>query len=256
MLTKEWQYKYFNKRWKAMLTHLHSFSGDQKPEEIHQLRVEIKKIYALLTLMENCSDKKKLSEKLKPVKKIFRSAGRIRNIQVSIQLIDKYQPSDKKYSSEQREVLNDKWKKFSSDTNSYIKKIKEPYKMVLKKIEDIKNECIIDLYEKQLKKLGRLLKGSEQEELHKCRKKIKNLRYIYDIVPGSLKKKLKLNRPYLHKLEEVIGKWHDSVISLELLTNTGLADNNKIMTTLENQRNRLNKSIVIMSKNFSEKVMV
>ena len=69
----------------------------------------------------------------------------------------------------------------------------------------------------QLKSLAKTFeKQPKGKELHNCRKELKRLIYRMEILPEQLKRELNLNKQYLEKLEEKIGKWHDTVIAIEL----------------------------------------
>jgi CHAD domain-containing protein len=256
MLKKERQYKYFDKRWEAMLDHLRIFSQNQDPEAIHHLRVEIKKIYALLALIEKCSADIEFSEYAEPVKKIFKEAGGIRDAQINLQLISSHGNTNEEYENRQRSLIKRREKKFCSVINTHIKDIKKPYTIIRKSMSDIKNDCILKFYKKQMKKVEKAITDlTNEKQLHKCRKRIKKMIYIHGMLDSVLKKKLEINIDYLGKLEEAISKWHDSVVTLDVLRNTSFAKK-QLLTKLENQCKRMIRGISILSRNFSKKIVL
>jgi CHAD domain-containing protein len=57
---------------------------------IHKLRIEIKKIKALLNLINRCSEKFKKRKIFEPFKSIYRQAGKIRDLQLEEIFLQKY----------------------------------------------------------------------------------------------------------------------------------------------------------------------
>jgi CHAD domain-containing protein len=256
MLKKEKQYKYFDKRWEALLAYLNAFSQNQAPEDIHDLRVEIKKIYALLTLAEKCLSNIKFSDYVKPVKKIFIEAGSIRDAQINLQLISSYGNTNEVYEKRQHELIKRLEKRFCSSIYTHIRSIKRPHTIIRKSLTDIKNDCIQEFYKKQIRKIEQALSDlANKKGLHKCRKRIKKMIYISSMLDSALKKKLNLNFDYLHKLEDAISKWHDSVITIDVLRNTTFVKK-LLLTKLENQCKKFIRRISILSRNFSKKILL
>ena len=254
MLKKERQYKYFDKRWEALLGHLKDFSQNQAPDDIHDLRVEIKKIYALLTLAEKCSSDIEFSDYAKPVSKIFKEAGNIRDAQINLQLISGYGNTNEVYEKRQHELIKRLEKRFCTSIYTHIRSIKKPYTIIRKSLGDIKNDCIQEFYEKQVKKIEQALADlANKKQLHKCRKRIKKVIYIRSMIDSALKKKLNLNFDYLEKLEEAISKWHDSAVTIDVLKNTPFVKK-LLLNKLETQCKKLIRRICILSRNFSKKI--
>src|SRR5215469_5157746 len=82
--------KYLDKEWIEMGARLKAFleTGDQ--EQLHKFRVQVKKLRAMLTLFENASKEPGLTKLFKPVKKIFRRAGVIRDAHIHLKLSERY----------------------------------------------------------------------------------------------------------------------------------------------------------------------
>ena len=64
--------KYFRKSAAAIDKSLEKFRKTEDPEELHKLRVEIKKVKAMLLLSKSSFDESKLPEEFVPLKKIFK----------------------------------------------------------------------------------------------------------------------------------------------------------------------------------------
>jgi CHAD domain-containing protein len=77
--------KYIDREWEQMRARLKAFleTGDQ--EELHKFRVQTKKLRAMLMLFEKTSKEHGLLKHFKPVRKIFKHAGNIRNAHVNLE---------------------------------------------------------------------------------------------------------------------------------------------------------------------------
>ena len=85
-MKKKEESKHLGKEWEEMSIHLNSFleTGDQ--EELHRFRVQVKKIRAMLSLIEDASGEHAFLKNFKPVKKVFKYAGNIRDAHTTLQL--------------------------------------------------------------------------------------------------------------------------------------------------------------------------
>src|ERR1043166_9475588 len=84
------QKKYFKKRERSMLSLLKKTEKTFTVEDFHQLRVEIKKLKALFKLAGFCLndfDRKKI---FRPLKQLFRQAGKVRETQLEEAIIKKH----------------------------------------------------------------------------------------------------------------------------------------------------------------------
>lgn len=238
-----------------MLKHFYAFTENKDLEELHQMRVEIKKIDAMIWLEKKCSNSAGISEKLILFKKIFEHAGEIRAAQINLQLISKYKKIDKKYLNFQRRIITSETKHFCEISNAYKNQLTTSKQIIVKSFVDIKNKYIRHLYLKQIKRIARLLSEQNRSaQLHECRKKIKRLLYINEFLQKSLKNKLRMNIHYSQKLEDIIGKWHDLIATLGLLKKTNFG-NKELITRLEDRCEITRNEITILSKNFSRKFL-
>src|SRR4051794_6401150 len=102
-MTKKEEYKHLDKLWKKMQCSFKEFTNSKDPEKLHRFRVQVKKIKSFLTLLESDKRNEQLLKKFKPVKKIFKSAGVIRDAILhqkqakmhKIQLQEFYEEQDK-----------------------------------------------------------------------------------------------------------------------------------------------------------------
>ena len=254
MLTKERQKKRFKAIGKAMHGHITAFFELQNPEELHHFRVQVKKMKALLFFLQNGVLEKHETEHLRSVQYIFKHAGRIRIAHTNIGLLMQYPVTDLSYITEQENIEKNEIKQFIARHHAYIKTVKSIRKGFADAFRDINDKNIVACCKKRLKKIFGILKQSNDciDKWHKIRKKIKNLLYLYQILPKSLARKLHLNDVYLEHLQEAIGKWHDVVLLLKFLTTEAYANRNEIIA-IHREKRRLCRSVQKLSDNFDQK---
>src|ERR1035437_9020125 len=100
MLKRSKQKNYFLKRSKSFKIHLERFRKSHNPEELHQLRIEVKKMRALLFLQQGSFKSRKLPDAFEPIEKVFKKAGKIRCAEVSLKLLRHFGIMDKKIKTE------------------------------------------------------------------------------------------------------------------------------------------------------------
>ena len=83
-------HKYGNKRFIFLNARLKKYNRHAKPEQLHKVRVELKKIRTLFNFLGFGSKKFNAYKNYKPLKHIFKKAGRIRDADVLHQLFKEY----------------------------------------------------------------------------------------------------------------------------------------------------------------------
>lgn len=201
--------KYFKKLTKNINKVLKKPDDEYGEEDYHQLRVGIKKMNALLGLIKFCSENFKRKRYFKPVKKIFKQSGRVREWQLEEAALG----NCTSYSPEHylREV-NTRIKK-EQDNFHYInnKKLKKKRKKSFKKIapflKHIHKKEVNIYIEKERKKTNDLIqqKSLKPMQVHELRKRLK--------VDFYNRKSLALacndNLTEEDNFQELLGKWHD-----------------------------------------------
>ena len=111
-----------------MNVHLSGFleSGDQ--EELHKFRVQVKKLHAMLSLFEIASRQHGLVAGFKPVKKIFKAAGNIREAYTNLQLGARFNFKNDAFEAGQRRIMEEGTKAFTDSGKHFLKQVKDKYK--------------------------------------------------------------------------------------------------------------------------------
>lgn len=211
MLGKARQQKYFLKYLSALNFHINTFMKTQNAESLHKFRIEVKRIKALISINE--SAKKKIESLALPLRtqKAYRLCGEIRQIDIYIRQLKKFQLLDPALSIEYNKLRKEKILKLKLFLGKHAEKITGTDRELSKHLNKISNETITSKTKNKLNKINNILKFKykDPEQLHTARKHMKQLIYIHKIIPRKSKIKLHLNINYLNSLQDLIGKWHD-----------------------------------------------
>ncbi len=252
MLKKKRTAKIIGKRFSAIRTRLRAFRKTQEPEELHKLRVEIKKLRAILLLQSDALDSGHLPGEFKPVKTLFKDAAGVRTPHVNLQLLDNYKIPGDTFRRSQETALRKQSIKFRDNVDDYLDSLKPVKKKFLRKLKDIDDKYVQNMSATQLDQLSTLFSTRDPEQLHECRKKLKNLLYIHASLGKPLAAKLKFGKLYLTKLQELIGTWHD-ILDAQLLLKKARSADKKLLSKLRAEQVRLEKQVFSLAKNFRVK---
>jgi CHAD domain-containing protein len=245
--------KYLDKEWAQMNAHLKLFleTGDQ--EALHQFRVQIKKLRAMLDLFENTSKQHNLLKQFKPVRKIFKYAGNIRDAYTNLQLSAKYELNNEGFASGQQRIIEEGTSEFRQQGKKHLKNIKAAYKQLTKQLSKIDDNLIAEYYKNKLTQIAAGMAISNfNEDMHTNRKLIKILVYNHKLADSALEGVINFNVSYLDKLQHAIGDWHDNVVAASLFASPEL--NDKPVVTKINRKNAgIKRRISALSGDFLSK---
>ena len=245
--------KYLKKYWNDMQMHLHDFLQSRDQEALHRFRVQVKKTKAFLFLMEQGSGKKKMLRLFKPVKKIFKQAGVIREAHIHLQLSDRFQLHNEAFKKQQHRIVRQGTEKFCSKSGKYLHGLRKTNAKLQKASCPVKNEKIRDFYKQTLDEITRFLANPVfDDRLHDCRKQIKYLLYNLKPAAAALNSMPALDKHYLEKVQEMIGRWHDNLLAIELFSSTQSEDAS-LNSELRTQNNDLQKKITAYVAHFGTK---
>jgi CHAD domain-containing protein len=241
-----------HKRWKVMTRHLESFLVSGSQEQLHQFRVEIKKIKSLLSILATDKRNEKLFRIFKPVNRIYHHAGIIRDASIYLQLAEKFKLSEPAFDHREKDLMARETVAFLKNGATYLKMVSKTGKKLERELKNISDTDIGHFYEVQLNSVALTFAKREfNEEMHECRKRIKNLLYNKKLAARSFDNDLPLDLPYLKHLEEDLGLWHESILARELFA--AECKDQQTLSLLDRQREKLERSIVRISSNFWQK---
>lgn len=190
-------------------------------EDIHQLRVSIKKLRAVWSLIEKINkDKFDKKNHFQIVKNLFKKAGYLREAQLNlamlknetspyignyIDFLNTIKQDNQILLSYQIEHFNfDEFNLINSDLKNYLLELSD-MKILLKA------ELFINKVIKKTQKLHALLPN--EEKLHDIRIYLKTVNEVLSIMLEIEEdKKIKKLHKNLKKLNEKIGDWHDLIV--------------------------------------------
>jgi CHAD domain-containing protein len=209
-LKKGIQKKYLKERINGVADNLSLFIKDQNPEALHQMRVEVKKAHSLLKLQEFTNPDTKTVYFFRPVRKIFKAGGLIREAQLTLENLDTISIQDEKIRHLLQCIVEKETKTFLFKARDFGNHLKKSVEKTLKKVEAVPNKAIPNFFRTHLQLASKNLKRKLFiNQLHESRKSIKVLIHIHELSANYQIGELQLNWPYLDLLQDKIGKWHD-----------------------------------------------
>ncbi|MDB5087251.1 MAG: hypothetical protein JWR09_1245 [Mucilaginibacter sp.] len=243
-MKKKEEKKYFDKEWEQMKCSLLAFFKKENQEDLHRFRVQVKKLHAFLLLSDSSNHHPGLAPYFKPVKKIFKKAGEIRNAFINQELAKEHQTGNTVFISSQRELQIDATNKLRSKQVKYLKKIKDAHETIKGKIRSISNVHTSLFYQNLLQYISDTLTNLKfNEDLHNCRKQVKNLVYNHKLVRSGLA--IGFNTDYMHQVQTVIGDWHDNALAIEFYSG-----DKAMVAELKKQGAKLKRNITSLTKDF------
>lgn len=201
--------RYYKKRAKN-INRLLSISPDEYSRETyHQLRVEIKKLSALLDLVKFCDKNFDQKKYFKPFEKIFRQSGKVREFQLEESMLKKYgQYSIENYLYKVKKDIKKAKNDFSFIINKKrVIKINRYFKKMVLFIKGIHKNEVNNFLENKRKEINDLIRQRPLKplQMHELRKKLKVDFYNWESLGQTCKDELKKGNDF----QEVLGKWHD-----------------------------------------------
>jgi CHAD domain-containing protein len=200
-------------------------------EVVHQLRVSIKRIRAILLFTEHLSGNAQFdaARHYKPLRKLFRLAGSIRDVQVQLKLIADCAKTLNTPFDEYLEHLDNQKKDSITLFFRGMERGKIPHNLayihhsINNTLTSFREEDIttraVELLADQCSELRvRLAEAPDNEQLHQIRTIIKQMHYILDVVRKSdPSAAFPVSRKSLTAAGDLLGKWHDRIIGIRLL---------------------------------------
>ncbi|MFA8434735.1 MAG: CHAD domain-containing protein [Marinifilaceae bacterium] len=213
--------EFYEKQNDVFLNHYLIAAGTGDEEAIHQMRVALKKIFALCSFLRSCKlvDKPQLGY-LKKARKLFRLAGNLRDNQIQLQILKEYEPQfslpdyESQITNQIEEGINCWTKKACSfSLTEYVK-----FKVILSHIiNQIPDEHVRtsakDFILNQIHFIEDLLLHENwKEKLHKVRIHLKQMHRIFQLYRPT---PILIPTEQIKKVELQLGRWHDHLIVLE-----------------------------------------
>lgn len=181
------------------------------PEALHEWRVEVKKIAALLKLSCFSQTNKKIKKAFQPIKKMFRKTGEIRQAQLYLDKLEREGLGMSTLTANLNASIEADTKKFVGNGKKHHKLLKKQLKTTTEELSNIPNRHLTRFFRLKIKTISRQLNlGKDRKTyLHEARKNIKEMMYLKHFLIKPEFDLALLNWDYLDKLQKHIGEWHD-----------------------------------------------
>jgi len=218
--------EYFNNQLSSFRKNFSNALKTQSKRDIHRLRLNIKKLRAILSLVEIASagNFNKMDHFLM-FEDIFKKAGKVRETQMNLYLIkkqrSKYLHHYRKYLFRTLEKTNHTFLKKMSAFN--FKKLDRLDHKFLKYAKTLPDQTLIEkgmaLLDQKYRSMEKLVKHlSKGRKLHKVRIHLKAmLEIIIALRKVNPSLQLKIIQKEIKVLNDTIGEWHDYVVLLQFL---------------------------------------
>ena len=193
-----------------------------KRSSVHQVRVDMKRIHALLYLVNHVQADKKLTEPAL-LRKIFDAAGELREVQVEKKFLGKWKMGGKS----RRKVLKTKWSELERNNKLKLHRaVNQPGQKTLeifhdkldKRLSQMDSNKTIEFITQKYVELQSTYKqeGRKRKKLHKLRRILKNLLYVLEALDHPQKKPSwnKKGMDDLRKVLDMLGNWHDLEVAV------------------------------------------
>jgi CHAD domain-containing protein len=255
-MKKKKEKAYFDDQWEGMTAHLKRFIENGDQEELHLFRVQVKKLRAMLELLDIKSVKHPLQKDFKPVRKIFKHCGEIRNAFINLQYGQRFQFKNEDFFMNYLYEIEKGTNEVKELGKQYLKAVKSAYNEIGDDLEPVDDKAIVQFYKAKLYNIASSLQNLQfTDELHATRKQIKTLMYNRKIAHDALDGKLQISNDYLDKLQALIGDWHDNVLAMELFSSAGF-NSRPVITKIKSQNTRLKRSIAALAHDFERKAIL
>jgi CHAD domain-containing protein len=196
---------------KELVNHLHHYEISQEEERLHQIRVEVKKLKALIGLIHYSQRKFKGHLAFLPFRNIFRKAGAVREPDVLRKLSEK---TDMKRLKVKGSSPTDPSETFIDDIPFFIETIRKEWKTLKPHSRKISKNDFKRFFDSNMAEIeSNLWPELSMKDIHKIRKTIKIVLYLSKIknyLSGS-------EKAFFSRMEQMIGQLHDQQILLQAL---------------------------------------
>ncbi len=209
---------YFSQRVKNLFNHLHDFERNGDDISVHDLRVEMKKIRAILNFLRTIYPSHKLKKASQKIRSIFQESGEIREYQLLQQWLvkNKFSSFDKNYFPKLLlgRLVND-FRAKTSDNKQVLKEVTDD----IEKYIQVTNPLLAEQYAVDLYVRITNITGEQpaKTDWHELRKLIKQWMYAVNRLGNEEVLRAEPDLSYYDKLQEAIGNWHDAEVIFDSL---------------------------------------
>ena len=227
--------------------HLHGEKAAQKfnKEELHKMRVALKKVVAAFHLTSFLMPSRLQKEDLHKLRKIFKAAGKVREIQLMWSRLKDIPSGDESVDDALKEYFKEEEKsakkKFRHAYNSSDKDIDELREKITESLQQAGRMSRAPYFEQHVHMISKTIASRDLNEkgLHELRKHLKELKYNLKMATRRIIRQVENALPvtWMNECEDVIGKWHDEVMFIVFFKKKTdeIGNNRKLKQYIKNQ---------------------
>lgn len=181
-------------------------------DDIHEFRLSVKRLKALLQLLLQVSDDKSLRKSLKKLTALYKACGRVRVLQIHLHVLEAL-PVTANTKSLITEIENTIQHDRKSLKQAYKKEprlqLNKAKHLFLEHAKKLNEDDVADYFTNLKSTIKNLAQNipNHPERWHELRKRIKELKYNYLLLGGPVQLPARLPL----KADALIGNWHDTV---------------------------------------------
>ncbi|NOU19018.1 MAG: CHAD domain-containing protein [Bacteroidales bacterium] len=220
---------YSDSSFNSLRSNLINLSEDCSMELVHNIRLNIKKIRALLDALDYRDNSSNYILIMKKVNSLFARLGYLRDAQVQVSLLEFYRERVGEEVDDIIDNINKRKKKINSNLKKKIRKL-NPFDITLlnqrfdETIECLDNENLEEKFQRKVEQgfnqvIELISDSTDEDVLHRIRILLKELTFNLSIMKKA-KVKTKYNSTFsvlLNSIHKKLGNWHDLFVFLSLI---------------------------------------
>jgi len=266
--------EYFEKTNKRLLETISCVLEEKGADSLHDMRTSCRRLQACINLLLHFSDHTQPKETIKDLKRILKKSNKARDYQVYLDYLKGLKNSnqvfidyfEKKFYKQKGEIRNYLSSLNTSKLETELEQTMSILTTELIKNFEPKNHYFAESYFEEFNTIYGIFQKSDKkndEQLHKLRIKVKDLRYKTEILGEFNEERLKEEKS-LKLIQDILGKHHDLVslkkrlikkfqdkklaFILEEINNEILKTENEIKVDVQNILNELYSTFIENNK--------
>jgi CHAD domain-containing protein len=232
---------YVLERLQLVEENLLAYKKTRRPERLHNLRVEIKKIRAAFAFAKDVYREKFNAD---PIKPLFKKAGEIRELLINISMLKSKSVAQTKLVNELQKKAKNLRLEFVKQATEYDKEVKK-FRAAIDMPDQLPDKGKVKRYfKKAIGKAKTDLEHKNRENLHDLRKRIKTIMYAYHLLPKKLRKEVDVNEDFIDQLQQKTGDWHDTYAAIDFLKNMKIEGADTWIASLRKKEQRQFNALV------------
>jgi CHAD domain-containing protein len=210
---------YSKKRFSAILELSDKLKQEVTVEELHQLRIELKKIRFVVQVLKRYYQKEKVEKAYKPFRHLFNTAGALRSHHVNLYRTNQADTAGEEFEVRHQFMLHEEKfkKKFQKALPHELESVRKAMKSLQKQMRyfpEVDDKAFV--YDLAARVFKKLTAHTPKEKLHQSRHLLKVVLYSSEL-SEDMRMLIEhvFNVEKVTSLEDAIGDWHDLTLLLK-----------------------------------------